>query len=367
LQNIHNGDKVNKKVVVGMSGGVDSSVSALLLKQQGYDVIGLFMKNWDETDSQGKCSQEQDYDDVRKVCDKIGIPYYTLNYAKEYYEKVFKIFLSELQKGRTPNPDVLCNKEIKFGPFLDFAKKIGADFVATGHYAGTKILNNWTYLLRSKDENKDQTYFLNQLNQSQLKDIIFPLKDILKTDVRKIAEKNNLMNFNKKDSTGICFIGERNFRNFLKDYLPIHKGDIIDVNGNKVGTHSGSFYYTIGQRRGLGIGGVKIGEGRWFVLQKDVKNNLLIVSQKDESLLYHSSLLASDFNWIIPQVKEKFECLARFRHRQILQRAIVTVLPNLSVIVDFKEKQRAIAEGQYVVLYDNEKCFGGGVIDRVFN
>lgn len=350
---------------MGMSGGVDSAVSAWLLKQQGYNVIALFMHNWEETDD-GCCSAEQDYEDVKRVSDKIGIPYYSVNFAKQYKERVFSYFLEEYKNGRTPNPDVLCNREIKFGPFLQYAKALGADYIATGHYCGILHDNGVHYLLKAKDENKDQTYFLNQLSQEQLADVIFPLANIDKTKVRKIADELGLVNAKKKDSTGICFIGERNFRAFLQNYLPNQKGDIVDISGKIVGEHIGLMYYTLGQRRGLGLGGTKDGEdGRWFVVEKDLQNNRLVVSHGDESVLLSRSLEASQVNWIPSKPSDKFSCTAKFRYRQSEQGVDVTV-KNGKVYVDFHEKQRAVTPGQFVVFYDGDKCIGGGVIDEVY-
>ena len=260
-----------KTVVIGMSGGVDSSVGAYLLKKQGYNVIGIFMHNWEEEQG-GHCTAESDWEDVKRVCNKLGIPYYSVNFAKEYYDRVFTEFLEEYKAGRTPNPDVLCNREIKFGPFLEYARSLGADYIATGHYAKVEKRGEKTYLLKAKDDNKDQTYFLNQLSQDQLKDVIFPLADMLKPDVRKIAEKYNLITADKKDSTGICFIGERRFRQFLQNYIPANSGDIMTLDGKVVGKHEGAMFYTLGQRRGLNIGGKSGGTGeRWFVIDKDIK------------------------------------------------------------------------------------------------
>ena len=247
------------RVVLGISGGVDSSVAGYLLKQQGYDVVGLFMVNWEEKD--GTCTAEIDYEDVKRVCNKLSIPYFSVNYAKEYYDRVFTYFLDEYKKGRTPNPDVLCNREIKFGPFLEQAKKLGADMIATGHYARKIEKDGKFYLAKAKDLSKDQSYFLNQLSQKQLASVVFPLEDIEKTQVREIAKKLELSTAEKKDSTGICFIGERNFKKFLKDFLPAKAGDIVDINGNVVGKHDGLMYYTLGQRRGLNIGGKAGGNG----------------------------------------------------------------------------------------------------------
>ena len=353
-----------KTVVIGISGGVDSSVSAYLLKKQGYNVIGLFMVNWEDD---GICTAEEDYEDVKRVCNKIGIPYYTVNYTKEYYDHVFKHFLSEYKKGRTPNPDVLCNREIKFGPFLEQAKKLGADYIATGHYAKLIEKAGKHYLAKAKDLNKDQSYFLNQLSQKQLENVIFPLADIEKPEVRHIAAELDLSNAKKKDSTGICFIGERNFKNFLKTYLPAQKGLIKTLDGEVVGEHDGLMYYTLGQRRGLNIGGKSGGTGeRWFVLKKDLQTNTLIVSQGEDDALFSSGLVASEFNWIPEKpTEEKFDCFAKFRYRQPDQ-AVTVELVGDKVHIKFKEKQRAVTPGQYAVLYDeNGLCLGGGVIDEV--
>lgn len=356
------------RIVVGVSGGVDSSVATYLLKDQGHDVIGLFMVNWQEKD--GSCTAEEDYEDVKRVCNKIGIPYFSVNYSKEYYERVFSYFLDEYKKGRTPNPDVLCNREVKFGPFLEQAKKLGADKIATGHYAKKIEKDGLYYLAKADDLNKDQSYFLNQLNQEQLASVIFPLENIDKPKVREIAHKLDLVNADKKDSTGICFIGERNFKNFLKDYLPAQKGKILDLNGEVVGEHDGLMYYTLGQRRGLNIGGRKGGNGeRWFVVKKDLINNILYVSQGEDELLYSDYLLASGMNWIpkIPEIQE-FDCYAKFRYRQPDQKVTVKIIDQNHIRVDFKERQRAITPGQYVVLYDeNGLCYGGGEIDASFD
>ena len=356
-----------KTVVVGMSGGVDSSVAALLLKEQGYNVIGLFMVNWEETENDC-CTAQSDYEDVKRVCTKIGIPYYTVNFAKEYMDRVFKYFLEEYRLGRTPNPDVLCNREIKFGPFLEYAKKLGADYIATGHYCDIDHNSDgYHYLLKAVDKNKDQTYFLNQLSQEQLECVLFPLGKMNKEEVREIAHKNDLVTAEKKDSTGICFIGERNFRKFLQEYIPNKKGRIVDENGNVVGEHEGVMYYTLGQRRGLNIGGKSDGNGkRWFVLDKDVKNNVLIVSQGETDRLFSNALISNKVNWIPHTPNEKvFDCYAKFRYRQPDQKVNVTLNDDGSVYVKFKEKQRAVTEGQYVVFYNETMCLGGGVIDKV--
>lgn len=370
-----NVDKSDVTVVVGMSGGVDSSVVALLLKKQGYNVIGLFMNNWEEDDNNGVCTAVDDYNDVKKVASKIGIPYYSIDFSKEYMDNVFKEFLEEYKNGRTPNPDVLCNREIKFGPFLRFAESIGADKIATGHYCniGQDDDGNY-YLKKAEDQGKDQTYFLNQLSQAQLSKVIFPIGCLDKAEVRKIAEENNLITANKKDSTGICFIGERNFKNFLKEYIPAKPGKIVNINNNEVvGNHDGLMYYTLGQRKGLGIGGGHGVSGAcWFVVKKDLKTNTLYVAEGDDDALYSDALISQNFNWIpkLPENKQ-FSCTAKFRYRQPDQNVNVTVRDDGSVYVEFCEKQRAITPGQYVVLYQKDEklkydnCLGGGVIDTV--
>ena len=362
-----NGEKdMAERVIVGMSGGVDSSVAALLLKRQGFDVVGLYMLNWEEEDAGGHCTAEEDYADVRRVCAKLDIPYYTVNFAKEYMERVFSHFLAEYKAGRTPNPDVLCNREIKFGPFLEEAKKLGANYIATGHYCKISHEKGVHRLLKAADKNKDQTYFLNQLTQPQLENVLFPLQDMQKPEVRKIALENGLATAEKKDSTGICFIGERNFRKFLSTYLPARKGKILDLSGREVGEHMGLMYYTLGQRRGLDLGGVKGEEegGRWFVVRKDLEHNILYVSHGDESPLYSGACEVSDFNWIpAPPAEKEFVCAAKFRYRQPDQEVKVTVSGGGRLHIAFAEKQRAVTEGQYAVLYRGEECLGGGVIE----
>lgn len=357
-----------KTVIVGMSGGVDSSVSAYLLKQQGYNVIGLFMHNWEETSDDGFCTAESDWEDVKRVCSKLQIPYYSVNFAKEYYDRVFKEFLSEYEKGRTPNPDVLCNREIKFGPFLKYALTIGGDYIATGHYCNVECIDGVYYLKKAKDANKDQTYFLNQLNQKQLSKVIFPVGNMLKPDLRELAKSLELVTADKKDSTGICFIGERNFRNFLNNYFPAKQGDIKDLSGKIIGKHDGVLYYTLGQRKGLNIGGYAGGNGQpWFVVKKDIKNNILYVHQGDDDILKSDYLITEDFNWISGCPAKEFECKAKFRYRQTDQDVKVTVIDDNQVRVDYKERQRAVTPGQYVVLYQEDICLGGGKINIVAN
>ena len=354
-----------KTVVVGMSGGVDSSVAALLLKEQGYNVIGLYMNNWKEQDECGACTGEQDFADVRRVANAIGVPYYTVDFSKEYMDRVFSYFLAEYKAGRTPNPDVLCNREIKFKDFKNMAKELGADYVATGHYCDILHDDGVHYLLKAKDQSKDQTYFLNQLSQEQLDGVLFPLGKLDKTEVRTIAEKNGLATAENKDSTGICFIGERNFRNFLLQYIPAKPGKIMTYDGKVLGEHMGLMYYTIGQRRGLNIGGQKGDDGsRWFVIEKDLKNNILYVAHGAEDRLYSSGLIMKSCNWIPFPPKEKvFECTGKFRYRQPEQKCTLYIY-NEYIEVRFAEKQRAITEGQFAVFYSGDKCVGGGVIEK---
>ncbi|WP_040393981.1 tRNA 2-thiouridine(34) synthase MnmA [Effusibacillus pohliae] len=353
------------RVVCGMSGGVDSSVTALLLKQQGYDVIGLFMKNWDDTDEFGHCTAEEDFHDVRRVCEHIGIPYYTVNFEKEYREKVFEYFLDEYRKGRTPNPDVMCNREIKFGEFLEKALELGADYIATGHYARIAHADEEYRLLRGVDPNKDQTYFLNALNQYQLSKAMFPIGHLTKQQVRQIALEADLPTARKKDSTGICFIGERDFREFLRHYLPAQPGEMRTTSGEVVGRHEGLMYYTLGQRHGLGLGGA--GEP-WFVVDKDVKNNILYVERgADHPRLYSKGLFAIDVNWISgKQPPQPFSCMAKFRYRQPDQAVTVYPHPDGTCDVTFDQPQKAVTPGQAVVFYQGEVCLGGGIIDRVY-
>ena len=352
-----------RHVVVGMSGGVDSSVAAYLLKQQGFDVVGVFMKNWEENDEDGVCTATADYADVRSVCETIGIPYYTVNFAKEYRDRVFSYFLDEYQKGRTPNPDVLCNCEIKFKAFLDFALKTGAELLATGHYCR---LDADKRLLRGADPGKDQSYFLAGLTKDQLLRVVFPIGDLMKKDVRRIAAEQKFSNAAKKDSTGVCFIGERNFKQFLMQYLPAQKGLIVNEHGKVIGEHDGLMYYTLGQRRGLGIGGRKDGTGEsWFVIGKDLSRNLLIVQQGEHEELFSTGLHANTVNWIdgVPQ-HQTFSCTAKFRYRQPDQPVHVTI-DGSGAHVDFVSPQRAVTPGQWVVFYHDAYCLGGGPIDEV--
>lgn len=355
-----------ERVVVGMSGGVDSSVAALLLREQGYDVVGVFMNNWEEDDENGVCTAETDWADVRSVCDSIGIPYYSVNFAKEYWDRVFSYFLQEYRAGRTPNPDVLCNREIKFRAFLDFALSIGADKIATGHFVQT---NENGDLLRGVDPNKDQSYFLYMVKSEALQKAIFPVGHMTKAEVRAIAEKNGLVNSRKKDSTGVCFIGERRFKTFLQTYLPATPGDMVDPDGHVVGRHDGLMYYTLGQRRGLGIGGC--GDGRsWFVIGKDLEHNRLLVAQgEDHPMLYATRCIAGDVTWVgnAPlQEGETIRCTCKYRYRQQDQPVEVTLKDNKLHILSLVP-QRAITPGQSAVLYDGERVLGGGIVEEILD
>ena len=357
---------MSERIVVGMSGGVDSSVAALLLKEQGYDVIGVFMKNWEEQDENGVCTAETDWRDVRDVCDIIGIPYYSVNFAKEYWDRVFSYFLKEYRAGRTPNPDVLCNREIKFRAFLDFAMKLGASRMATGHFVQT---NEQGDLLRGTDTNKDQSYFLYMLHREQLKKALFPVGGMTKQEVRQIAEEKGLPVSKKKDSTGVCFIGERKFKQFLQTYLPAQPGDMVSPEGRVVGRHDGLMYYTLGQRRGLGIGGC--GDGRsWFVIGKDLEKNRLLVAQgEDHPMLYSTRSVAGDVTWIgeAPiQEGDVLRCTAKFRYRQGDQ-PVEAWMEDGQLMVHSLTPQRAVTPGQSVVLYDGERCLGGAVVERVLD
>lgn len=358
-----------KTVVVGISGGVDSSVAAILLKNQGYNVIGLFMRNWDSTlnnDFLGNpnlnnniCPQEEDYNDAVKVCKKIGIPLHRIDFVKEYWNYVFTYFLDELKKGRTPNPDVMCNKYIKFDMFAKKARELGADYIATGHYA--RMIDGKLY--KGKDLNKDQTYFLSQVSKEQLKNVLFPVGELEKSEVRKIAHKYDLITADKKDSTGICFIGERNFKHFLENYLPNNPGDIVDIETGKVlGRHVGLMYYTIGQRRGLNIGGTK---DRLFVVKKDLNKNVLYVASGDESkYLISYSAIIEDVNLLddLP-----YECNAKFRYRQKDNKVFVTKLDDGNLLVKYPEGVRAVTPGQACVFYKDDECLGGGIIKEVLD
>jgi tRNA-specific 2-thiouridylase len=352
-------------VIVGMSGGVDSSVSAWLLQQQGYEVQGLFMSNWDE-DEDGYCTAAQDYQDARQVCEQLRIPLHKVSFAGEYRERVFSYFLEEYRHGRTPNPDVLCNREIKFGVCYDYARRLGADWVATGHYACVAHEPS-AQLLRGLDAGKDQSYFLHAMPATALARTLFPIGGLQKSEVRRMARELALPVFDKKDSTGICFIGERPFAEFLEHYLPAQPGDIETIERRKLGQHRGLMYYTLGQRQGLGIGGRNdSGEEPWYVADKDLSRNVLVVVQgHDHPALLRSSANTSQLAWVAGQPPAStFRCTAKVRYRQVDQSCEVTVLPDRSCTVRFDSPQRAVTPGQYVVFYDGERCLGGGVIDR---
>lgn len=361
----------NKTVVVGLSGGVDSAVSAYLLKKQGYNVIAVFMQNWDSlinnesnyVSQNDKCDAQIDYDYALQVAKQLDIPLHRVEFIKEYWDNVFQYFVNEYNNGRTPNPDVLCNKHIKFESFYQYAKQnFNCDYIATGHYAKIVFENNQHYLALCKDQNKDQTYFLCQINPNYLKNILFPLADLDKNEVRKIAHDLNLVNSDKKDSTGICFIGERNFRNFLQNYIPHQPGKIIDITNNQiVGEHCGVMYYTIGQRKGLNLGGLN---ERYFVCKKDIHNCVLYVAPNslENQYLQSNTCIINEFNWFFYPLNFN-NIKARFRHRQPLEDVEVKI-ENDSIIVSYRN-QKNIVEGQFCVLYQENKCIGGGPIYKV--
>ena len=355
------------KVVIGMSGGVDSSVAAIKLKEAGYEVIGLFMRNWDSfsdgeysnapVTKSGICPQEEDYNDAKAVCDKLGIPLYRKDFIKEYWDYVFAYFLDELKKGRTPNPDIMCNKYIKFDMFVKEAEKLGAKYIATGHYARIKDGK----LYKAVDLNKDQTYFLSQVSREQLKNVLFPIGDMVKPDVRKVAEEYGLLTAKKKDSTGICFIGERNFTNFFENYLPNLPGDIVNIETNEViGKHIGLMYYTIGQRKGLNIGGY---DNRMFVVGKNLEKNILYVSiGEDSKYLISDSCIVSDINYLGEEKITK--CMAKFRYRQE-DIPVELEWQNDKVLVKYPQGVKRVTPGQACVFYDGDRCLGGGIIETV--
>jgi len=342
-------NKNRKRVVVGMSGGVDSTVTAYLLKKEGYEVIGLFMKNWDEKDANGVCQSSKEYAVVEKVCNQLDIPYYSIDFCKEYWDNVFQTFIERLQKGETPNPDILCNREIKFKVFFDQAMLLGADYLATGHYCSVQDGK----LLQAIDPVKDQTYFLYGIDKKVLNKVLFPLGGLLKSEVRDIAKELNLVNHDKKDSTGICFIGERNFANFIGNYIKKSKGIFIDEEGNILGDHDGLPFYTIGQRKGLNIN-----NGPWFVLSKNLDDNSIVLT-KNESLLLKRDLVFNEANWLVDKIDFPLSCQAKIRHSPDITDCIVYA----DGTVKFLEDQRAISKGQSIVFYNQGICLGGGIIE----
>lgn len=366
-------ERSKTKVIIGLSGGVDSAVGLINLKEAGYDVEAVFMRNWDSTtnnDFLGNptvnddvCPQEKDYQDAAKVANKLGVKLHRIDFIEEYWNYVFSYFLNEYKHFRTPNPDVLCNKEIKFKAFLKYAENLGADYIAMGHYA--RVVHGEKHLLlRGLDSNKDQTYFLCGLSKEQLSKSLFPIGEMQKPDVRKKAQEYGLDVATKKDSTGVCFIGERNFKEFLKNYLPANPGDIVDIDGNIVGRHEGIMYYTIGQRKGLAIGGP--GEA-WFVCGKDAEKNLLVVAQGDkQELLYGNRVIVKEMNFIngLPDLNKVYQ--AKFRYRQADNDVTIKVIDTDTIEVNCINPVKAITPGQFCVLYDGEVCLGGGIIDEVF-
>lgn len=356
-----------KKVIVGMSGGVDSSVAALILLEQGFDVAGVFMKNWEEDDGTEYCTALADLADAQKVCDRLGIPLGTVNFASEYWDHVFELFLLEYAAGRTPNPDILCNKEIKFKAFLEYAQDLGADLIATGHYARVEAREGGHGLLKGADQGKDQSYFIYTLGQHQLAHTLFPIGEMTKSEVRTIAAKSGFENARKKDSTGICFIGERRFREFLQRYLPAQPGEIQTPTGEVIGQHEGLMFCTLGQRQGLGIGGLRgAAQEPWYVLNKDLDRNVLIAGQgHDHPLLFASALEAGKLDWVNRHpLTVPLRCAAKIRYRQPDQGCVVEPLDDGRCRVTFDQPQRAVTPGQSVVFYQGEECLGGGVIER---
>ncbi len=358
-----------KKVIVGMSGGVDSSVAALRLLEQGYAVEGLFMKNWDEDDGTEYCTAREDLADATAVAEKLGIRLHTANFAGEYWDNVFAYFLAEYKAGRTPNPDILCNREIKFKVFLEYAQILGADLIATGHYVRRKDSDGQSQLYKGCDNNKDQSYFLYAVSGEAIAKSLFPLGELEKPEVRRIAEQHSLATAKKKDSTGICFIGERRFKDFLEQYLPAQPGDIETPEGSIVGRHSGLMYHTLGQRQGLGIGGTKDGsEAPWYVVGKDLTRNVLIAAQgSNHPLLFSDSLAAEQLHWINGKpADDEIRCTAKTRYRQPDQHCTLRINGN-SCEVEFDQPQRAVTPGQSVVFYNAEHCLGGGIIQHSWN
>ena len=358
---------MKEKIIVGMSGGVDSAVASAILKKEGYEVEGLFMKNWEE-DSEF-CHSEQDYKDALQVCDKLNIPLRSVNFSKQYWDRVFKYFLNEYEKGRTPNPDILCNTEIKFKEFYNFSLDLGAQRIATGHYVQTQKFEDNIVLLKGNDPNKDQSYFLHKLDQKQISNALFPIGKLKKKHVRTFANKYRFTNFSKKDSVGICFIGKRNLTEFLSNYIPKKTGYIVDEKGEKLGTHHGVMFYTIGQRKGLRIGGLNNGkDGGWYVADKDITNNELIAVQgHTHPALYHTKLIASNVHWISGADPSRVQIKAKIRYRGKEKACNIKHLDEDTILVSFKEPRFAISPGQSVVFYQNNICLGGALIESPQN
>ena len=359
---------MSQKVIVGMSGGVDSSVAAWLLKEQGYQVEGLFMKNWEQDDRDGYCAAAADLSDAKAVCDKLNIPLHQVNFATNYLDKVFNHFLDEYEKGRTPNPDVLCNREIKFNAFLDHALSLGADFIATGHYAKVKKVDDIGLLYKAKDRNKDQSYFLNAVNPKALAKTLFPIGDYFKEQVRDYAKQLDLITHNKKDSTGICFIGEKRFKSFLNEYMLAKPGDMVTATGEVIARHDGLMFYTLGQRQGLGIGGLReASDEPWYVVDKDTRRNRLIVAQgTHHPMLYSQGLICGPIHWLTQVVPElPLTCYSKTRYRQPDQACIISPEQNDKHIIMFSDPQRAVTPGQFVVFYHQNQCLGGATIEEI--
>lgn len=356
------------RVIVGMSGGVDSSVAAWLLREQGYQVEGLFMKNWEQDDKDGYCAAAQDLADAQSVCDQLGIKLHTVNFAQAYWDRVFNHFLSEYEKARTPNPDVLCNKEIKFKAFLEHAQDLGADVIATGHYAKIRTHEGQVGLYKSKDRDKDQTYFLHAIDPKALTKTIFPLGDYLKTEVRGFAQELGLVTHAKKDSTGICFIGEKRFKTFLNEFMLAKPGTIQSTAGDTLGQHDGLMFYTLGQRQGIGIGGLKqAGEEPWYVVDKDTATNTLIVAQgAKHPMLYAQGLICGPIHWLADYTDHlPLTCYAKTRYRQPEQACVISPAQNGQHCVMFSSPQRSVTPGQYIVFYDKNQCLGGATIEQM--
>ena len=358
---------MDTKVIVGMSGGVDSSIAAYLLHKQGFQVEGLFMKNWEEDDDEEYCSAAVDLADAQKVCKQLNIPLHIVNFSSEYWDRVFEYFLREYQAGRTPNPDIICNKEIKFRAFLDYALSLNADYIATGHYAQCVIDGPSISLKKGRDENKDQSYFLHTLNKDQLAKTLFPLGEIEKSAVRSMAKQENFDVHDKKDSTGICFIGERKFKDFLKNYIPAQPGEIVTLNGEHVGEHEGAMFYTIGQRQGLGIGGKQnASEEPWYVVDKDINLNQLFVAQGHEHTgLFHSTIITRNVHWIAgTPPSNAADIKAKIRYRQTNQTCAIRPSKDAGYEISFATPQWAVTPGQSVVFYQQDTCLGGGIIEE---